>query len=187
MPCTSISKERRPILRLQIRETMQWEASAARFPELAWSLSGLSPINEELNMILSPNGRGLALREAAKLAMVGQARSNYVGALYSFSGRGALWSGEAARLAFEGGVSGTRQSQCWSKGALGSCQSALRGQSADALRASVRDQDATASPRLSVLTSLPRILGIIEGATATQSMHSCRSRRTITYPQGPAA
>ena len=30
----------------------------------------------------TPNGRGLALREAAKLAMVGQARSNYVGALY---------------------------------------------------------------------------------------------------------
>ena len=30
----------------------------------------------------SPNGRGLALREAAKLAMVGQARSNYAGALY---------------------------------------------------------------------------------------------------------
>ena len=32
--------------------------------------------------IKTPNGRGLALREAAKLAMVGQARSNYTGALY---------------------------------------------------------------------------------------------------------
>ena len=32
--------------------------------------------------LAGPNGKGLALREAAKLAMVGQARSNYVGALY---------------------------------------------------------------------------------------------------------
>ena len=37
---------------------------------------------QKMRTQMRPNGRELALREAAKLAMVGQARSNYAGALY---------------------------------------------------------------------------------------------------------